>query len=457
MSAAYQLKEYVVNPAASVIHFWANMAQAACEAVTDHPFAHPMVRQFYRAGAAACEITGRMTAEYNRPDWMLDPITYKGTKAVIQPRTLPNTSKHNAFINVTHFEREGVDDKGVIPNDPVVLVFAPMSGHYATLLRQTAKDLLASGYNTFITEHEDASRVPLRDASGNLQEFGFEDCVEFYMDAIRAVKAKTGRDVHVMAVCQPGPALATALAIMESEKDPATPRSATFMGSPIDVSQENNAVTDFADKHDMGWFERNAIHTVPFTREGYGRQVYSGVQQLVSFMMMKLDSHIQSHRDLFFDLIKGDDAPAHKQKAFYNEFLAVCDLPGKFYRETVQWVFKERRLAKGTMTYRGKPVSLNSIRRTPILAVGGQEDDITHPKQCLELVNLCGGLEEDQKRTLIAKKVGHYGLFSGTTGWRNQVLGEFAKLVADTDGKPRPEPANDNYARGEAPRRRLII
>lgn len=445
MSVAYALKEHVVDPAASIVHFWAGAVRSFCDVAGANPFNHPIVRDFYRASSAACEVTGRITAQYPRPEWMLEPISYRGNAVAIKPTTVEGTSRHNAFINVTHFERQGVDDKAEVPNDPVVLVFAPMSGHYATLLRQTAKDLLASGYNTFITEHEDASRVPLQAG-----DFGFEDCVEFYIDAIRAVKAKTGRDVHVMAVCQPGPALAAALAVMEKNVDPATPRSATFMGSPIDTRQEKNAVTEFADTHEMSWFDRHAIHTVPFTREGSGRKVYSGVQQLFSFMMMKLNDHITSHRDLFFDLIKGDTGAAYKQKAFYNEFLAVCDLPGKFYRETVEWVFKDRRLAKGTQTYRGERVDLNHISRTPILAVGGEKDDITHPKQCLELLNLCGGLDSSMKRELIAKGVGHYGLFSGTTGWRNQVLVAFKQMVADTDGKPRPRLANDNHRDAKA-------
>ena len=289
------------------------------------------------------------------------------------------------------------------PDAPCVLVVAPMSGHYATLLRGTVKAFLPD-HDVYITDWRDAREVPLMAA-----DFGLADYVDYVMDFLRLL----GPETHVIAVCQPAVPVLAAVALMNAAEPDAAPRSMTLIGGPIDTREGPTAVNDFAKKHTYDWFARNLIHRVPFGNPGWMRRVYPGFLQLAGFMSMNLDRHVEAHRQMFLHLVQGDDEPLAAKRAFYEEYRSVMDLCAEFYLDTIKAVFLEHSLPCGTFTQRGAVVDVSAIERTAMLTIEGERDDISGIGQTRAAHKLTTRLPESMRQHWEQPGVGHYGLFNG--------------------------------------------
>jgi len=299
-----------------------------------------------------------------------------------------------------------------------VLVVAPMSGHFSTLLRSTVETLLRD-HDVYITDWKNARDVPL--AAGR---FGFEDYVDYIIRFFQTM----GPGAHLLSVCQPCvPALA-AVAVMAEDKDPATPKSMTLMGGPIDTRVAPTVVNDLANDKPIDWFEKNLISIVPFRYAGRGREVYPGFVQLSAFMAMNMERHGSQHRELYQLLADGKTVEADKIKSFYEEYFAVLDMTKEFYLETVDLVFQRTLLAKGELMHRGRPVNPGAIRKTALLTVEGEKDDVCAVGQTAAAHALCTGLRPHLKRHHLQPGVGHYGVFSGSK-WEKQVYPQVRNMI----------------------------
>jgi len=317
------------------------------------------------------------------------------------------------FANLVHFAKDSVDTP-----QPAMLVVAPLSGHYATLLRNTVEVLLRD-HDVYITDWHDARGVPLSDGA-----FGFED----YTDYIMAFLRHLGPHSHLLAVCQPCvPALA-AVAVMAGERDPCQPRTMTLMGGPIDVREAPTVVNELAGERSLGWFEGNLISRVPARYAGAGRRVYPGFLQLTAFMSMNMGRHMEQFRRFYQALADGRSHDAAKIRDFYGEYFAVLDLTAEFYLETIDRVFQRALLARGELVHRGKPVDCGAIRQTALLTVEGERDDICGVGQTAAAHLLCTSLRPHLKRHHLQPGVGHYGVFSGSK-WENQIYPQVRNLV----------------------------
>jgi len=293
---------------------------------------------------------------------------------------------------------------------PKVLLVAPISGHFATLLRNTVEVLLRD-HDVYITDWKNARDVPL-----SAGDFGFDD----YVDHVVHFLEEIGPPVHMVAVCQPCvPALA-AVALMSEDANPACPRSLTLMGGPVDVRINPTAVNDLATGNSFEWFEDNLIHSVPLRYEGRGRRVYPGFLQLSAFMAMNSGRHFEQHRALYQHLADGEEEQARAIRDFYDEYFAVLDLTAEFYLETIDRVFQRALLAKGELEHRGRRIDCGRIRRTALLTVEGERDDICAIGQTAAAHDLCSALRPHMKRHYLQAGVGHYGVFSGRR-WESQI------------------------------------
>ncbi len=358
-----------------------------------NPMAHtPMGRAF----AAGAELFERTTRHYDKPSFGFDKILVDGKEVAVSEESVWDAP----FCKLIHFKR----DVPASRKDPKMLIVAPMSGHYATLLRGTVERFLPR-HEVYITDWADARMVPLSEG-----HFDLDSYIDYVIDMVHLL----GPDVHVIAVCQPSVAVIAAVALMESRGDAKAPRSMTLMGGPIDTRISPTAVSKIADEKGLGWFSKNLVMTVPFPNPGVGRSVYPGFLQLSGFMSMNLERHMDAHRELFRDLVQGDGDGATKHKEFYDEYLAVMDLTGEFYLQTVDEVFIKKSLPQGTMTHRGVPVDLSKITTTALLTVEGEKDDITGFGQTEAALALCSNLAESKKEHYLQKGVGHYGVFNGS-------------------------------------------
>jgi polyhydroxyalkanoate depolymerase len=290
------------------------------------------------------------------------------------------------------------------------LVVAPLSGHFATLLRNTVETLLPE-HDVCITDWHNA-----RDIDISAGVFGFDDYVDHLIQWLRFL----GPGAHVLAVCQPCVQVLAAAAIMAEAGDPAQPRSMTLMAGPVDTRASPTKVNELAMQRPIDWFEKNLIGYVPARYRGAGRRVYPGFVQLMAFMSMNIGRHRKAHLDLYQYLARGEIEKAQAIKTFYDEYFAVLDLTAEFYLETVAWIFQEARLATGTLTFRGAPVVPRAIRRTMLLTVEGERDDICGIGQTAAAHGLCSGLRPHLKRHHLQAGAGHYGVFSGKR-WETQV------------------------------------
>ena len=317
------------------------------------------------------------------------------------------------FGNLLHFVKDDVEAP-----QPKVLVVAPMSGHFATLLRNTVQTLLRD-HDVYITDWKNARDVPL-----SAGRFGFDDYVDYIMTFMQEI----GPGSHLVSVCQPCVPAMVAVSIMSEDKDAATPRSMTLMGGPIDTRAAPTVVNELANEQSIEWFEDNLISLVPMRYAGRGRRVYPGFLQLSAFMSMNMDRHGSAHRELYQLLADGKQVEANKIKTFYEEYFAVLDMTAEFYLETVDKVFQRTLLAKGELTYRGRKVNPGAIHKTALLTVEGEKDDVCAVGQTAAAHVLCTGLRPHMKRHHLQPGVGHYGVFSGSK-WEKQVYPQVRNMI----------------------------
>lgn len=300
--------------------------------------------------------------------------------------------------------------KDVAAEQPKVLVLAPLSGHFATLLRGTVRTLLAD-HDVHITDWHNARDVPVADGP-----FGFDDYVDHVVGFLEAM----GGGSHLVAVCQPAVQALAAAAVMAASGSAARPRSMTLMAGPVDCRINPTSVNRLATSKPIAWFEQNLIATVPARYRGAGRRVYPGFMQASAFVSMNAKRHGQAHADLFWHLVNGETAQADAIEAFYDEYFAVLDLTAEFYLETVRAVFQDHALARNALTYRGAPIDLRAIRRTALMTVEGERDDICAVGQTMAAHDLCSGLAPHMRSHHLQAGAGHYGVFSGRR-WEGQV------------------------------------
>jgi polyhydroxyalkanoate depolymerase len=362
----------------------------------------------WRNIAASWEMLGRAGLDHERPCFGIDSVLIKGHRvAVREERILASP-----FATLLHFR------KAADAVQPRVLVVAPLSGHFATLLRNTVRTLLPE-HDVFITDWHNARDVP--PAAGR---FGLDEYVDHLFRFFEAM----GPGGHVMAVCQPCVQVLSAVALMAEDHNPLLPRSVTLMAGPVDARVNPTQVNEVARRFPLAWFERRLIAPVPAGNKGAGRLVYPGFAQLSAFMAMNMDRHVKAHRDLYCHLARGERAEAETLASFYDEYFSVLDLPAEFFLETVRDVFQEALLAEGRLTYRGRRINLSKIRNTLLLTVEGERDDICAVGQTAAAHGLCTGLSRALKRHHLQAGVGHYGVFSGRR-WEGEIYPVFRDMV----------------------------
>jgi len=303
---------------------------------------------------------------------------------------------------------------------PKLLIVAPMSGHFATLLRGTVERMLPQ-HEVFITDWQDAKLVPLERG-----RFDLDDYIDYLVEFLTVM----GPGSHMLAVCQPSVPAYAAVALMNADQHPCTPRTLTMMGGPVDTREAPTAVNSLATERPHAWFQNNVIATVPGIYLGGGRKVYPGFLQLAGFMTMNLGSHLTSHWEMFKHLVVGDEESADATRDFYDEYRSVCDMTAEFYLQTVDAVFQRHLLPKGELTHRGRPVDPAAITETALLAVEGERDDISGIGQTKAALTLATTLSDEKKQYLMAKEVGHYGIFNGRK-WRERIAPLVEKFIAE--------------------------
>ncbi|TIT99058.1 MAG: polyhydroxyalkanoate depolymerase [Mesorhizobium sp.] len=365
-----------------------------------------------RSVAAAAELFERTTRRYGKPEFGL-------TKAVVDWKSVDvaeRTVWSKPFCNLVRFERQL--PAGRKP-DPKLLIVAPMSGHYATLLRGTVEAMLPHA-DVHITDWVDARMVPLSQGS-----FDLDDYIDYVIEMFHAL----GPDTHVMAVCQPSVPVLGAVALMEKRGDPFVPSTMTLMGGPIDTRRNPTAVNLLAGQKGTDWFRENVIMQAPWPVPGFGRDVYPGFLQLSGFMSMNLDRHIIAHKDFFMHLVKNDGDSAEKHRDFYDEYLAVMDLTAEFYLQTVDTVFVRHALPKGEMTHRGEAVDPQAIRNVALFTVEGENDDISGLGQTQAAHELCVNIPADRQAHYMQPAVGHYGVFNGSR-FRSEIVPRILDFIS---------------------------
>jgi poly(3-hydroxybutyrate) depolymerase len=363
--------------------------------------------------AASLEVFAHAAAPRGKPEFGIGSVRI-GRKDV---RVDEQVLLRKPFGQLKHFARDGIH-KG-----PSLLIVAPMSGHYATLLRGTVARLVPS-FDVYITDWRDAKCVPLSDGSFNL-----DDYVDYLIEFLEHIGERTGERPHMLAVCQPAVPAFAATALMNADKNPLRPKSLTMMGGPIDTRKAPTAVNTLATQRPFGWFEQNVIATVPMIYPGAGRKVYPGFLQLAGFMAMNLGDHLVSHWEMFKHLVQGDEESAHSTQRFYDEYRSVCDMTAEFYLQTVDVVFQRHLLPKGQMEHRGRLVDPAAIRDTALLAIEGERDDISGIGQTKAALDIATRLPKAKKQYFMAPDVGHYGIFNGRK-WREMIAPVVEKFIA---------------------------
>ena len=344
---------------------------------------------------AALEVTERLTHKYIKPEFNIKKVYIKDKKYLISQ----NVVHHKPFCNLLHFKK--VD----YPKwQPRLLIVAPLAGHHATLLRNTVEELLPY-VDVYITDWISASQVPLKRG-----EFNMDDNIDYIIRFLRVLGPKT----HVVAVCQPTVSTLAATAILSAENDPCIPNSVTLMGGPIDARQHPTKLNTFVTDKNIEWFENNVITVVPHNYPGFRRKVYPGFLQLTGFILLHLQTHIESYVDLYHNLTADDTEKVKKQESFYDEYLATMDLPAEFYLQTVKEVFKDFSLATGHMMSRDRKVDLSMITKPALFGIEGEKDDIAAVGQTRQALSLCKNIPKNRKAYYVQEGAGHYGIFSGS-------------------------------------------
>ena len=396
---AYQAQADFLSPARA----FAGLTRA----LFDHSQFGPGGNMFVRGFSAATELLSRAGLSHQRPGYDIDTVAVDGRNVAVHEESVLETP----FARLLHFRKE------TALVQPRVLIVAPMAGHFATLLRHTARTMLAD-HDVFITDWNNARDIPL--AAGR---FG---TTEYTAHLIRFLET-IGPGAHAVAVCQPCAALLPAVAVMAKSKNPAVPRSMTLMAGPVDASINPTEVNRFATSHPLSWFEENLIASVPARYPGAGRHVYPGFIQVSAFLSMNPARHIRAQWDLFGHILRGHEHEADANRRFYDDYLAVADLPAEFYLETLRNVFQDYRLARGTLDYHGERVDLGAISQTAILTVEGEKDDICAVGQTSAALALCSNAP--QKQNYVQPGAGHYGVFSGRR-WQTQIYPVVRDMIA---------------------------
>lgn len=379
--------------------------------------------------AAAAELFERSTRRYGKPEFGIASVNVHGEDVPVRE----NVVWRRPFCDLLHFEKMG--GRHNRPEQKVLIV-APMSGHYATLLRGTV-DTMLPGHDVYITDWVDARMVALAEGAFDLDD---------YIDYLVSIMHFLGPDIHIMAVCQPSVPVLAAVALMEARGDSRLPATMTLMGGPIDTRVNPTAVNTLANDHDLDWFRQNAIMKVPFPHPGFMREVYPGFLQISGFLSMNIDRHFQAHKDFYRHLVEGDGDSAEKHRDFYDEYLAVMDLTAEFYLQTVETAFIQHSLPKGEMLHRGEPVEPKAIRSVALFTVEGENDDISGVGQTEAAHHICRNIPAAMRAHYVQPKVGHYGVFNGSR-FRAEIAPRIADFIATHSGRAEaksPVGANGN-------------
>jgi polyhydroxyalkanoate depolymerase len=389
---AYQAHSDIMIP----VRTWAGTALQAI----GQPLAGALDNAVLRNLTAAYELIARAGLSHARPAFGIDSVAVGNREVAVHEEAALTTP----FGTLLRFKKD------IDTPQPRVLLVAPLSGHFATLLRGTVRTMLPE-HDVYITDWHN-----VRDVALTHGRFGFDEYIEHLIRFLETI----GPGAHVVAVCQPCVAVLVAAAVMAQTGNAAQPRSMTLMAGPIDCRVNPTKVNDLANSKPIEWFEQNLVATVPLRYPGAFRRVYPGFVQLAAFMSMNIERHVKAHRELYDNIAKGEHEKAQVTKAFYDEYFAVLDLAAEFYLETVRIVFQEYALPAGTLKYQGEPVEPRAIRRTMLLTVEGERDDICAVGQTVAAHDLCTGLRPYLKRHHMQPGVGHYGVFSGNR-WNNQI------------------------------------
>ena len=346
-----------------------------------------------RSVSAGLELFERLTRKYDKQGFNFKSVEVDGVKTKIKEKIVSK----KPFCNLIHFEKEGSHSQEKL------LIVAPMSGHYATLLRVTVEDTLPF-FDVYITDWINPNQIPLTEG-----DFDLDDYIDYVIGYFELLKG----DFHVLAVCQPTVPVAVAVAIVENEGRKYHPKSMILIGGPIDGRINPTMINDLADKKPIEWFEQNLINRVPINYPGAGRRVYPGFLQLAGFISMKPEQHMEKHREYFDNLVKGDGENADKHEEFYDEYLSVMDLTADFYLQTIKKVFQDFDLPKGKFKSRGRVANMANITKTALLALEGEKDDIAGVGQSKAALKLCSNLADSKKQYHLQMGVGHYGVFNG--------------------------------------------
>ena len=371
------------------------------------PFAQPI--------AAGYELMYRLGKDYEKPQFDINSVTIKGKDVKI----IEEVAEEKSFCTLLHFKKDLSAKAFAALKQPTILLVAPLSGHHATLLRDTVRSLLVE-HDVFITDWRDARMVPLTEGP-----FHLHDYIYYIQDFIRQL----GPNLHVISVCQPTVPVLAAISLMASERDPHLPKSMTMMGGPIDPRKSPTQVNNLATEKPYSWFENQVIHSVPASYPGFGRKVYPGFLQHAGFIAMNPGRHAQSHWDFYMHLREGDNESAEEHRKFYDEYNAVLDMPAEYYLETIKTVFQEHRLPLGTWEVEGKLVKPQDIKTVALFTIEGERDDISGLGQTHAAQELCSSIAKSSKQQFTAPQCGHYGIFSGRK-WREIIYPKITDFIA---------------------------
>src|SRR5438128_84222 len=377
---------------------------------------------FGKTMAASLELFERSTRRYGKPEWNISSTVVGGERVPVHISTI----WQRPFCRLLHFER--AFEHAPRRPQPRLLIVAPMSGHYPTLLRGTVEGFLPN-HDVFLTEWVDARMVPVSEGSFDLDD---------YIDYLISMLHLLGGDVHILAVCQPSVPVLAAVAIMEAENDPYVPNSMVLMGGPIDTRVNPTQVNIYAERRGGDWFRLTVMTKVPFPNPGFMRDVYPGFLQLQGFVSMNLDRHVDAHSNLFFHLVKGDGDSVTKHREFYDEYLAVMDLTAEYYLQTVDTVFVRHALPNGVMTHRGRPVDPGQIRNCALLTVEGEHDDISGVGRPEAAHKLCVNIPPEKRMHYLQLGVGHYGVFNGSR-FRSEVAPRISDFILSIQAPAKAE------------------
>jgi len=401
---AYELQRSMLAGASAMANFSAGLLNNPA-----NPFA-------YLGGGSvigsALEVFAHASAPRGKPEFGIDFTTVGGEQVEVHEEIV----LRKPFGQLKRFVRQGVE------GGPKLLIVAPMSGHYATLLRGSVERMLPS-CDVYITDWRDAKLAPLSDG-----RFDLDDYIDYIVEFLSCIGEGKERP-HVLAVCQPSVPVYAAAALMSADKHPCRPQTLTLMGGPIDTREAPTAVNTLATERPHSWFEQNVIATIPMSYPGAGRKVYPGFLQLAGFMTMNLGNHMVSHWEIFKHLVAGDGDSADSTMRFYEEYRSVCDMTAEFYLQTIETVFQNHSLPRGEMTHRGRPVDPAAITDVALLAIEGEKDDISGLGQTKAALTLATKLPKAMKQYYMAEDVGHYGIFNGSK-WRNRIAPVVEQWIA---------------------------